>query len=109
MTPKKRKDLEKILDDFDPHILHYSSPTAMGNYAVKYGNKRDKVVVSIYHTHYPSFVTYYIGFIPLVVRLVERLFYRLYKLLFYTLNYCRDGPAQTHLLAGTGFWVCDMP
>lgn len=78
--PKKRKDLEKILDDFDPHILHYSSPTAMGNYAVKYGNKRDKVVVSIYHTHYPSFVTYYIGFIPLVVRLVERLFYRLYKL-----------------------------
>ena len=75
--PKKRKDLNEILDAFNPDILHYSSPTAMGKFAVRYAKAKGKIVTSIYHTHYPSFLKYYFG--PFS-SLVEPIFHWLYAM-----------------------------
>ena len=82
--PKKMKKLESILDEFQPDILHYSSPTALGNYAVKYGNKQGIPVVSIYHTHYPSFADYYFGLLGKWTAFVRYLVIKAYRMYFKT-------------------------
>lgn len=69
--PKRMKELKGILDEFDPDIVHYSSPTFMGKYAEAYANRNGKLVISIYHTHYQSFTSYYFGYFS---RVVNRLF-----------------------------------
>lgn len=78
--PWKMKDLTQILDDFNPQVIHYSSPTFIGNFAVKYANKRHIPITSIYHTHYPSFASYYFRFIPKIDQLLAPVFNWLYKL-----------------------------
>ena len=62
--PSRMKDLEKILNDFNPHLVHYTSPTLLGKYAIKYAQKRNIPVTSTYHTHFYSYMEYYFGFFP---------------------------------------------
>ncbi|MFY0606648.1 MAG: glycosyltransferase family 1 protein [Cyclobacteriaceae bacterium] len=78
--PWKMKELKSILDEFKPQVIHYSSPTFLGNFAVKYSRKNNIPVTGIYHTHYPSFTDYYFRFIPGASRLFVPIFYGLYKL-----------------------------
>ncbi|WP_421870225.1 glycosyltransferase family 4 protein [Marinoscillum sp.] len=80
--PKKMKNLHGILDAFRPDILHYSSPTPLGSYATKYAKRHHVPVVSIYHTHYPSFVSYYIRFIPNIEKYFNPIFKWLYAMYF---------------------------
>ncbi len=63
-TPKKMKGLEQLLDDFDPHLVHYTSPSLFGRYAIKYGQSRGIPVTTTYHTHFYSYMEYYFGFFP---------------------------------------------
>lgn len=54
------KELNRSLRDFKPDVIHISSPSALGNYAVNYANKNNIKATSIYHTHYISYVEYYL-------------------------------------------------
>lgn len=56
--PSKRK-LFKILDDFKPDLVHWSSPSLLGKLAIKYAKKRDIPNVAIYHTHFVSYIEYF--------------------------------------------------
>jgi glycosyltransferase involved in cell wall biosynthesis len=58
------RGLEAKLDDFDPDIVHWSTPSALGWYAVKYAKKRKIPVATIYHTHFTSYVEYFLRFVP---------------------------------------------
>ena len=62
--PKSMKPLEGILNDFNPDIVHWSTPSALGWYAVKYAKKRKIPSVSIYHTHFTSYVEYFLRYVP---------------------------------------------
>lgn len=80
--PGRMKELDNLLDNFDPHLLHFSSPSAMGGFAIKYAKRKRIPVTTIYHTHFPSFATYYFRLIPkveLVTEPIIHIIYRLYR------------------------------
>jgi len=79
-TPRRMKELPKLLADFDPHLLHFSSPSALGSYAIKYGKAHNLPVTTIYHTHFPSFAEYYFRYIKGIEKVTEPIMYRLFWL-----------------------------
>ncbi|MFO7734663.1 MAG: glycosyltransferase family 1 protein [bacterium] len=57
--PFFNKKLREILKDFSPHFIHFTSPSLMGLFAVKYGKKHKIPVFATYHTHFISYQEYY--------------------------------------------------
>ncbi|SMD32981.1 Glycosyltransferase involved in cell wall bisynthesis [Reichenbachiella faecimaris] len=55
------KKLQGVLDQFSPDLIHFTSPSLFGKFAIKYARKNDLPVMNIYHTHYPVYLKYYIG------------------------------------------------
>ena len=53
--------LKKAIDDFEPDLIHFTSPSLFSRFAIKYAEKKDLPVVGIYHTHFPTYWKYYIG------------------------------------------------
>jgi len=54
------------LDDFQPDVIHISTPSPLGYFALKYGLKNQLPVTTIYHTHFISYVEYYTKKTPLL-------------------------------------------
>ena len=73
--------MRKAIRDFKPDIIHFTSPSLLGKFAVKYGRRHRIPVINIYHTHYPAYVKYYIGRTGdfLIGRLVKRMILRVYR------------------------------
>lgn len=73
----------QALDDFQPDVIHFTSPSPMASYAKKYGKERGVPVISIYHTHYISYVKYYFRklrfAIPWGKRLIEKVTHGFYN------------------------------
>lgn len=67
-----KKKLNNVLEDFDPDIIHVTTPSPMGNFAVKYGNKHQIPVSTIYHTHFISYVDYYFRYLPFLIPWARR-------------------------------------
>jgi len=56
--PGKRRKIFKMLDEFKPDLLHWSSPSLLGRYAAEYSG-RDRVPnITIYHSHFSSYIDY---------------------------------------------------
>jgi len=64
-------DLRKTLDDFQPDIIHLTTPFTLGNYALSYGQEQGIPVLATYHTHFISYIEYYFRYLPLFSRLVD--------------------------------------
>lgn len=64
--------LDAALRDYRPHVLHISNPSLLGKYASEYGLKHNIPSVSIYHTHYVSYVKYYLRNLPSLIPVGER-------------------------------------
>lgn len=60
--------LTKKLDAFKPDIIHIASPSPLGNFAIKYGKKNSVPIITIYHTHFMSYVEYYLRFVPWLIK-----------------------------------------
>ncbi len=67
-----KKELKKRLKDFDPDVIHIATPSLLGAYAIKYANKREIPVISIYHTHFISYIDYYFKYAPFLVGKVKQ-------------------------------------
>lgn len=78
-----KKKLTQKLDDFKPDIIHFASPSLLGSFANKYGIANNIPVVSIYHTHFISYVKYYFDFakftIPYFQKKTKEITKRFYK------------------------------
>jgi len=59
--------LKKALDDFAPDVIHIASPSPLGNFALKYRKSKDIPVLTIYHTHFLSYIEYYLKRAPFLV------------------------------------------
>lgn len=67
-TPLLQKtELDNELQNFSPDVIHISTPSLLGNYALKAAKRLDIPVVTIYHTHFISYIDYYIKKFPLLV------------------------------------------
>lgn len=51
--------IDKDLDEFQPDLLHVTSPTLHGLYGLKYARRRGLPVVASYHTHFVHYFSYY--------------------------------------------------
>lgn len=64
--------LERELDRFDPDVVHLSTPSPLGFFALSYAKKRGIPVTTIYHTHFVSYIPYYFKHLPFLMKPVER-------------------------------------
>ena len=55
------RSLEKSLDSFVPDVIHIATPSPLGHFALRYAQRNDIPVLSIYHTHFLSYVDYYLS------------------------------------------------
>jgi glycosyltransferase involved in cell wall biosynthesis len=68
VTPLLQKaELDKEVQTFSPDVIHISSPSLLGNYALKTARRLGVPVISIYHTHFISYVDYYIKNFPFLI------------------------------------------
>lgn len=52
--------IKKSLDDYAPDLVHISTPSLLGHFALSYADRNNITVSSIYHTHFISYVDYYL-------------------------------------------------
>ncbi len=68
--------LKQRLDDYKPNVIHISTPSPIGFLALKYAEKHGIPVLSIYHTHFMSYVKYYTHNLAIITGMVERMIVR---------------------------------
>lgn len=62
------------LDQFNPDVVHIATPSLLGHFAMAYAKDRQLPVISIYHTHFPSYIAYYFNYLPFLIKpLTDRL------------------------------------
>lgn len=66
-----KSELIKQLDEFNPDVIHIATPSFLGFFGIKYAKERNIPVLSIYHTHFISYMQYYFK-IPALIRFFER-------------------------------------
>lgn len=71
--------LGEELDRFKPDVIHIATPSPLGNYALKYAKKRGIPVISIYHTHFISYMDYYLKKAPFLVPLAKKMIRSSYR------------------------------
>ncbi|MEM9822873.1 MAG: glycosyltransferase family 1 protein, partial [Bacteroidota bacterium] len=59
--------MKRSLQHFQPDILHISTPSPLGHYALNYGHAKGIPVLSIYHTHFLTYVDYYLRKVPMMI------------------------------------------
>ena len=63
--------MKRALDRFRPDVIHVASPSLLGNFALEYAGARSIPVVTIYHTHFISYVDYYLKGMPVIADLAR--------------------------------------
>lgn len=62
----------QTLSKFQPDIIHIATPSPMGHFALNYGKARGIPVISIYHTHFLSYIDYYLKNTPFLIEPTRR-------------------------------------
>ncbi|MDF1698804.1 MAG: glycosyltransferase family 1 protein [Saprospiraceae bacterium] len=60
--------MRKKLKAFQPDVIHIASPSPLGDFAFQYKRRRNIPVITIYHTHFLSYIDYYLRTIPFLVK-----------------------------------------
>ena len=56
------------LDEFSPDVIHITTPSALGFFALRYAQKRNIPVISIYHTNFLAYIPYYFKNLAFLVK-----------------------------------------
>jgi len=67
------------LDEFQPDIIHIATPSPLGHAALKYAKSRQLPTISIYHTHFISYVDYYLKHASFLIDPIKNSIIRNYK------------------------------
>lgn len=67
----KSLTLTRSLRDFNPDVIHIATPSSLGYFALNYAQNNDIPVLSIYHTHYISYLKYYLKPLPFFIPTAE--------------------------------------
>ena len=65
--------LTRFLKQFQPQVIHIATPSALGTFAVNYAQKHNIPVLSIYHTHFISYIPYYFRTLPMLINMATAL------------------------------------
>jgi glycosyltransferase involved in cell wall biosynthesis len=62
-----KRRLKTRLEAFAPDVVHIATPSLLGQYALKYAGSHHLPVLSIYHTHFISYIDYYFKSLPFLI------------------------------------------
>ncbi len=65
------KSLKAFLDDFQPDLIHFTTPSLLGKYAVEYAEENNLKLTTTYHTHFISYIDYYLKYAPGISHLTK--------------------------------------
>lgn len=65
--------IKERLQHFKPDVIHIATPSILGNFALKYAVKNKIPVISIYHTHFISYIDYYLKHVPFLINKVRKM------------------------------------
>ena len=65
--------IKEKLTGFNPDVIHIATPSILGNFALKYAVRNKIPVISIYHTHFISYIDYYLKHVPFLIRRVRKM------------------------------------
>jgi glycosyltransferase involved in cell wall biosynthesis len=68
----RSEEIEMKLNEFEPDVIHIATPSLLGHYGLQYARNRQLPVISIYHTHFVSYISYYFKHLPFLIRPVEK-------------------------------------
>ena len=71
--------LYEQLDAFQPDVVHIATPSPLGRFALSYANQRNLSVISIYHTHFLSYIDYYLKNTPILIEPVKNRMIKNYR------------------------------
>jgi len=82
--------MRKRLKAFNPDVIHIASPSPLGDFAFQYNwGRNDVPVITIYHTHFLSYIDYYLRTLPFLIKPAkstvafgQRMFYNQSKLMY---------------------------
>jgi glycosyltransferase involved in cell wall biosynthesis len=60
------------LDSFIPDVVHIATPSSLGEFGLKYAQQHKVPVMTIYHTHFISYVDYYLRYLPFLIAPAKR-------------------------------------
>jgi len=63
--------LKNKLTDFAPDVIHIATPSLLGHFALNFARTFQLPVLTIYHTHFVSYIDYYLSKIPVLIELVK--------------------------------------
>ncbi len=66
-----KRRLKARLDAFSPDVVHIATPSLLGQYALEYAGSHQLPVLSIYHTHFISYIDYYFKSLPFLIPFVK--------------------------------------
>ncbi len=56
--------IREKLAQFKPDVIHIATPSLLGSFALRYANRHHIPVLTIYHTHFISYINYYLPSSP---------------------------------------------
>ena len=65
--------IKNTLEQFAPDVIHIATPSILGNFALKLAYSNQIPVISVYHTHFISYVDYYLRYAPFLIDMVKPL------------------------------------
>jgi glycosyltransferase involved in cell wall biosynthesis len=77
--------LVKALEEFKPDVIHISTPSPLGFFGLNYAKKNHIPTLSIYHTHFVSYIQYYFNRLPFLIKPVESIVKNIYQSFY---NFC---------------------
>lgn len=75
----KKKILEKQLKTFNPDVVHIATPSFLGNFGLKFAQKNSIPVITIYHTHFISYMDYYLKSVAFLINPAKKLIQKSYN------------------------------
>jgi glycosyltransferase involved in cell wall biosynthesis len=60
------------LEEFQPDIVHIATPSSLGSFALNWAHQKGLPIMTIYHTHFISYVDYYFKVLPFLIAPVKR-------------------------------------
>ncbi|MCD8740411.1 glycosyltransferase family 1 protein [Mucilaginibacter roseus] len=66
-----QNSLKEKLRTFDADVVHISTPSLLGEFALKYARQEQLPVITIYHTHFISYIDYYFKHTPFLIDFIR--------------------------------------
>ncbi|MFC6098736.1 glycosyltransferase family 4 protein [Olivibacter domesticus] len=68
-----QQKLIRQLTQFNPDIIHIATPSLLGHFAAKFAQKHHIPIITIYHTHFISYIAYYFKKLPFLIEPIKKL------------------------------------